>query len=102
MPPVSLEQLLASQNAIMQRLAAIDEPQESSYFDFLVTQPPLFTETTDPLEANHWIHVIGSKFGLLQCSEFQKTLYAAQQLRGAASAWWATYTATIQDNHQVS
>jgi hypothetical protein len=98
MPLVSIEQLLASQNAIMQRLAAIDErqagqtqqhqqPQESSYFDFLAMQPSLFTETTDSLEANHWLHVNESKFGLLQCSEFQKTLYAAQQLCGAASAW---------------
>jgi hypothetical protein len=29
-------------------------------------------------------------------------LFAAQQLYGSASAWWATYTANIQDNHQVS
>jgi hypothetical protein len=97
----------------MQRLAAIDErqvgqtqqhqqPQESSDFHFLAMQPPLFAETTDLLEDNHWLHVTESKFGLLNCSEFQKTLYVAQQLHGAASAWWATYTTTIQDNHQVS
>jgi hypothetical protein len=65
-PPVSLEQLLAPLNAIMQRLAAIDEwqavqsqprqqHQESSYFDFLATQPPEFAEMTDLLEANHWL-----------------------------------------------
>jgi hypothetical protein len=60
-PPVSLEQLLASQNAIILRLAKSVErqegqsqqPQESSYFIFLATQPPLFTEMTDPLEVNH-------------------------------------------------
>jgi hypothetical protein len=50
---------------------------------------------TDPLEANHWFRVTKAKFGLLHCSEFQKTLFAAQQLRGSASAWWAKYTATI-------
>jgi hypothetical protein len=38
-----------------------------------------------PLDANHWLHVMESKFGLLHYSEFQKTLYAA-----------------IKDNHQVS
>jgi hypothetical protein len=112
-PLVSLEQLLASQNAMMQRLVAIDErqvgqtqqhqqPQESYYFDFLATQPSLFTEMIDPLEANHWLHVTQSKFGLVQCCEFWKTLYVAQRLHGAASAWWATCTATIEDNHQVS
>jgi hypothetical protein len=26
----------------------------------------------------------------------------AQQLHGPASAWWANFTATIQDGHQVS
>jgi hypothetical protein len=30
------------------------------------------------------------------------TLFVAQQLHGSASAWWATYTTNIQDNHQVS
>jgi hypothetical protein len=79
----------------MQKLTSIDERQagqsqqhrhiqESSYFDFLATQPLEFTETTDPLEANHWLHVTESKFKLLHCSEFQKTLFAAQQLCGSA------------------
>jgi hypothetical protein len=62
----------------------------------------LFVKTTDPLEANHWFCMTESKFRLLHYSEFQKTLFAAQQLCGSASAWWTTYTAAIQDNHQVS
>jgi hypothetical protein len=65
-PPISLEQLLAPLNAIVQKLAAINErqagqlqphqqSQESSYFDFLATQPLEFAEATDPLEANNWL-----------------------------------------------
>jgi hypothetical protein len=57
---------------------------------------------TYPLEANHWLRMTESNFGLLHCSEFQNTLFAAQHLRGSASAWWAMHTTTIQDNHQVS
>jgi hypothetical protein len=30
-----------------------------------VTQPTEFAEMTDPLEANHWLQVTESKFGLL-------------------------------------
>jgi hypothetical protein len=112
-PPVSLEELLTPLNAIVQRLAAIDkhqagqsqphqQPQESSYFDFLATQPPEFAETTHLLEANRWLRVIESTFRLLHCSELQKTLFAAQQLRGCATAWWATYNVALQDNHNVS
>jgi hypothetical protein len=111
--PVSLEQLLVPLNVIVQRLAAINErqaghskqhqqPPESSYLNFLAAHPTKFVETTDPLETNHWLRVTESKFGLLHCSKLQKTLFVAQQLHGSASAWWATYTATLQDNHQVS
>jgi hypothetical protein len=110
MPPVSLEQLLAPLNAIVQKLAAIDErqagqsqpyqaSQESSYFDFLATQPPEFAEVMDPLEANNWLRVTESKFGLLHSTELQKTLFAAQQLRGSTSAWWDSYTATLPKDH---
>jgi hypothetical protein len=42
-----------------------------------------------------------SKFGLLHCTEYQKTLYAAQQHRGAAGAWWASYIPTLHDDHHV-
>jgi hypothetical protein len=84
----SLRQGLAPPNVIIQKLAAIDErqtgqsqphqqPQESSYFDFLATQPPGYAEVTDPLEANHWLRVTESKFGLLHSTEIQKTLFAA-------------------------
>jgi hypothetical protein len=76
-PPVSLKQLLASQNAIMQRLAKIGEcqagrsqqHQDYSYLDFWAIQPPMFTEMMDPLEDNHWLRVTESKFGLLHCTE---------------------------------
>jgi hypothetical protein len=42
-----------------------------------------------------------SKFGLLRCTEVQKTLFAAQQLRGDVSAWWANYTATRPADYQL-
>jgi hypothetical protein len=43
-----------------------------------------------------------SKSGLLRYTEVQKTLFAAQQLRGDASTWWANYTATHPVEYQVS
>jgi hypothetical protein len=63
---------------------------------------PLFTEAGEPLEADHWLRVMESKFGLLRCTEEQKTLFTTQQLRGDASAWWANYTATRPTDYQVS
>jgi hypothetical protein len=86
-PPVSLEQLLATQNDLLRRLVENDErrgakcPQprhqdrDSSYLDFLATHPPVFTDATDPLEAGTWLCTTESKFGLLHYTEYQKTLY---------------------------
>jgi hypothetical protein len=111
-PLVSLEQLLAPLNVILQRLAAVNErqsvqswphqqPQESSYFDFLATQPLEFAKMTDPLEDNRWLRVTESMFRLLHYSELQKTLFAAQQLCGPTTVWWVTYNSALKDNHQV-
>jgi hypothetical protein len=60
-------------------------PRETSYLDFSETRPTLFVKAEDPLEADEWIRVIEQKFGLLRCTETQKPLFAAQQLRGPAS-----------------
>jgi hypothetical protein len=88
-PPISLEQLLATHNDLMTRLLENDERrgakrqqpqhQESDflYSDFLATHPPVFADATDPLEADNWLHTTESKFGLLHCTEYQKTLYVA-------------------------
>jgi hypothetical protein len=86
-PLVSLEQLLATQNDLMRRLIENDErcraerqqprhqERDSSYLDFLATHPPVFADATDPLEADSWLCTTESMFGLLHCTEYQKTLY---------------------------
>jgi hypothetical protein len=77
-------------------------PRETSYLDFSETRPPLFVKAEDPLEADEWIHVIEQKFGLLRCSETQKPLFAAQQLRGPASTWCGNFLAVQPANHQIT
>jgi hypothetical protein len=69
-----------------------------SYVELLATQPPTFTKASEPLEADHWLHTIESKFDLLSCIENQKTLFAAQQLLGNARVWWASFTVTRKAN----
>jgi hypothetical protein len=60
-------------------------PRETTYLDFSETRPPLFVEVKDPLEADEWVRVIEQKFGLIRCTETQKPLFVAQQLRGPTS-----------------
>jgi hypothetical protein len=66
--------------------------------EFLATQPPIFTEASELLEADHWLRTIESKFNLLNCTKNQKTLFTAQQLLGDARAWWANFTTTCPIN----
>jgi hypothetical protein len=99
-PPVSLEQLLTTQNDLMRRLVENDkhrgaerqqprhQERDSSYSDFLATHPLVFADATDPLVVDSWLRTTESMFGLLHYIEDQKTLYTAQKLRGAAGAWW--------------
>jgi hypothetical protein len=63
--------------------------------------PSIFSGVKDPLEAEDWFCTTESKFNLLHYTEYQKTLYAAQQLRGPTGAWWATYTTTLPIDHHV-
>jgi hypothetical protein len=77
-------------------------PAPTTYSNFTTTHPLLFTEAGEPLEADHWLHAIESKFGILCYMKVQKTLFIVQQLQGDADVWWANYTATCPMDYQVS
>jgi hypothetical protein len=118
-PPPSLAQEIASilnsrdkQTELLRQLMANSArggngarnalaPALTTYGDFVATHPPLFTVVGEPLEADHRLRVMESKFGLLYCTEVQKTLFAMQQLCGDASVWWANYTVTRPTDYQV-
>src|SRR5437762_7700780 len=76
-------------------------PQAATYGDFAGTHPPIFSKAEDPLEANSWLRLMESKFELLTCSEEQKTIFAAHQLRGPAASWWETFLAMQPAGHRV-
>ncbi|GJN40026.1 hypothetical protein PR202_gb29188 [Eleusine coracana subsp. coracana] len=65
------------------------------------THPPTFERAREPLDADHWLCQTESKFGLLECTEYQKVLFTAQQLHGSASAWWANYEASLPAGHHT-
>jgi hypothetical protein len=94
-PPPSLAQAIASilesrdeQTELLRQVVAnsthggngvrnAPAPAPTTYSDFTATHPPLFTKTGEPLEVDHWLQVMESKFGLLRCTEVQKTLFTA-------------------------
>jgi hypothetical protein len=100
-PPSSLAQGIASileshdeQIEVLRQLVANstrggnrvrNAPTPTTSRDFAATHLPFFTEAGEPLEA--WLRMMESKFGLLCCTEVQKTLFTVQQLHDDASAW---------------
>jgi hypothetical protein len=74
----------------------------TSYSEFLATHPLIFSKAKDSLDADDWLCTTESKFGLLHSTEYQKTLYVAQQLRGPVGAWWASFTAALPADHHVA
>jgi hypothetical protein len=81
-----------------------NEPPLASYQDFLSTQPLLFHKADEPLDADAWLRTIESKFTLLStpCSDENKALFAAQQLRGTARIWWDHFHAMQPVGHVVT
>src|SRR5207244_6371412 len=77
------------------------QPQAASYNRFAGTHPPIFAKADDPLEADSWIRLMESKFELITCTEEQKALFAAHQLRGPAASWWATHLTMQPAGHRV-
>jgi hypothetical protein len=115
-PSPTLQELMAQQNEILRQLAHRQPPPQhygggdhqrhpaaATYQEFLSTQPPLFTRTEDPLDADVWLRVVESKFPLLNgvCSDVTKVRFATQQLRGPARTWWDHFLAMQPVDHEV-
>jgi hypothetical protein len=93
-----LRLLMTNSNRDSTMVGNARDQARSSYVEFLATHPPTFAEASEPLDANHWLHTIESKFDLLNCTENQKTLFVAQQLLGDARSWWPSFTTTRPAN----
>jgi hypothetical protein len=73
-----LRQLMANSVRSGNGVRNAPAPAPTTYGDFAATHPLLFTKVGEPLEADHWLRVMGSEFGLLCCNEVQKTIFTVQ------------------------
>jgi hypothetical protein len=67
----------------------------------LDTEPPIFREAEEPLQANEWLNTIEQKFRVLKVTDDMKTEYALQQLQGPAGIWWCHHQNTLPENMEV-
>jgi hypothetical protein len=76
--------------------------QYSTFKDFMDTEPPIFKEAAEPLEANEWINTMEQKFCVLRLTKVLKTEYASHQLQGPAGIWWSHHRTTFPANAQIT
>jgi hypothetical protein len=109
---ICLEQLLATQNDLMRSwlrtmsVAGLNASNLNTKTGILRTQT--FWQLTHQsllMRLAPWRRTTGSAPQSPSSDNFTvqstRRLYAAQQLRGSARAWWVTYTATLPADHQV-
>jgi hypothetical protein len=110
-PPMSIEQMFLMQTqavqAIGQTLAAIQQQQQQAppqpqmpqmprdkRAEFMRGHPPTFAHSSDPMDAEDWLHTVERELHTAQCDDREKVLYGPRLLRGAAQSWWESYLAT--------
>src|SRR4051812_5804994 len=59
--------------------------------DFIRLHPPVFSYSTDPLDADDWLCSIERKLQAGHVADSGKVNYAAYHLEGATSSWWENY-----------
>ena len=88
-------QFMATVNNTVQALqqAHANPPQQprDRRGDFLKGHPPTFSHAADPLQADDWLRAVERQLDIAQCTDQERVLYAAGQLRGAALDWWESY-----------
>jgi hypothetical protein len=50
--------------------------------EFMKGHPPVFTHSTNPLDADDWLRTVEKQLDIAQCNDMEKVLYASGQLQG--------------------
>src|SRR4051812_29625716 len=59
--------------------------------DFIRLHPPVFSYSTEPLDADDWLRSIERKLQAGHVADGDKVNYTAYHLEGASSSWWENY-----------
>jgi hypothetical protein len=119
---VNLEQLIVTQNQLMQDVLQTlnnmqpnqqahqqqapppppPPPHQSHLAEFLRTHPTTFSQAKDPMEAEDWLKGVEKKLVITQCMDSEKVLFVVHQLFGTAANWWETYYNTHIDVDSIT
>ncbi|KAK1641819.1 hypothetical protein QYE76_059624 [Lolium multiflorum] len=58
--------------------------------NFQNTNPPIFSKTEEPLDADDWLQTMENNLEVAQVEATEKVLFATHYLSGPARAWWTS------------
>jgi hypothetical protein len=64
--------------------------------------PPAYSHSTDPLDADDWLKTVTKKLEIVQCTNREMFLYAAGRLVGQAGDWWDAYTTAHPNRNNIT
>jgi hypothetical protein len=70
--------------------------------DFLRLTPPVFSYSTEPLDADYWLRTIERKLQATHVAQADWVTFAAYHLEGAAGSWWENFLAMQTAEHVVT
>jgi hypothetical protein len=93
-----MEAIFNAVNSPRPRLLGMNE----KLIEFLVTKPPTFDGSVNPLDADDWLRAILRELEPFNYENRDKVLLATHQLTGTALAWWENYCATAKDPSAIT
>ena len=70
--------------------------------EFMKGRPPVFSQASNPLQADDWLKAVERQLDIAQCDDREKVLYASGQLQGAALDWWDAYQYAHANHDQIT
>jgi hypothetical protein len=79
-----------------------NEEPRNKLRDFQNSNPPTFTKSSKPLDADDGLCTIENKLEYVGTGENEKVLYATHFLAGAAGAWWENVHAMQPEGQEMT
>ncbi|KAK1596477.1 hypothetical protein QYE76_007821 [Lolium multiflorum] len=93
--------LIALQNIANQGHGNHDHPG-SKLKNFQNTNPPVFSKTEEPLDADDWLQTVENNLEVAGVEANKKVLFATHYLAGPARAWWTSTRAMNGDKTTIT
>jgi len=78
------------------------ESRKPRWGDFQKTNPPIFSGSEEPLDADDWLRDVERRLQTIGCEDREKVFFASHQLQGSAATWWINFREASQNPEEIT